>query len=122
MPEFPPPKVLIVDNQANLRSLAATRIQEKYGYNVVQANSPAEAINATRDQEFEIIFFGHPAWEQGVLLYVDILNSRKHPCQFLLFMEDPSEVGTCFEDYLTVVAKPDWEGLLAAADWPPLHT
>lgn len=115
--EIPALRVLVVNDDAALSTKIATMIRDKYSIDVAQAPSPEEASKAIRAQEFDIVFFGHPAWEEGVLLYIDMLDARKSACQCILFMDDPSEVEPHFEGYLKVVAKPHWEELIAAADW-----
>jgi hypothetical protein len=115
--EVAPPRVLIVDDNPDFRFLVAVRIKKKFSIDAEQVGSIAEAELAAHNRQFDIIFFGHPVWEAGVQLYADLLIERKLPGQFIFFMDDPSELAPYLELQLTVVCKPDFDKLIASANW-----
>ncbi|MGZ3685346.1 MAG: hypothetical protein ACXVCI_15905 [Bdellovibrionota bacterium] len=111
------PHVLVVDGQQFFRSKLAALIKRKFSIQVEEAGSLQDAATAIRDRQFDIVIFGNPEWEEGVALYIELLSQRRSPCQFILFLEDQSEPSLYFSNLLKVVPKPDFEALIATADW-----
>lgn len=111
------PQVLVADDNHDLKVLVATLIEKKFCVTVQQAGSLSEATKEIRERHFDIVFFGISDWLEGVELYIELLNESKIPCQFILFMDDPTELSPGFDQNFTAIRKPDYKKLIAAADW-----
>jgi hypothetical protein len=109
-------RVLVVDDNPDFKTLISLNIQKLHSVVPVEVGSLDEATSAVYSQYFDIVFFGHKDWEEGILLYSWML-SEGQTCQFILFMNDPAELKPEFDQQFKAVMKPDYKKLIASADW-----
>lgn len=111
-------RVLIVDDNEDLRHLIALKIQKKPNAQASQADSAAAARGALSREHFDVIIYSHSDWAQGVELYNELSLNRSHPLQFLMFMSDPSRMPQDIKRAILVIRKPDFDDLMSTIVWP----
>lgn len=110
-------QVLVIDDNQDLRLLVCEQIQKKFSIIAEQTDSLSDAWRAIDEEHFDIVFFGHSNWQGGLQIYADIVNKNKS-CQFIMFMNDPNDLGSNPYRHLKIVRKPDFDKLIDMADWP----
>jgi len=110
------PDVLLVEEDSPSRALLAEVLEKRYGARVEQVATASDADPVALGRSIDILIFGNHDWEEGVLLYLELLNRQVSHCQLFLFIEASIELRPELRDLLQVIRKPGVERLLEALD------
>jgi hypothetical protein len=112
-----PAKVLFVDENPDVQLLFREKIKKQFPIELTVADSPEGAAESVKNLPFDVVIYGHSNWEEGVQLYIDVLNNQKPVPQFIMFMTDPSALIKEFEGYFATIRKLDFDELFEAINW-----